>query len=77
MKHIKNFKDFSDKLKETAIHTNPNMNVQGMGEVEFPENPTDANSFSKQKPGSGDIPFNLSKKKKKKDDEEDDEEDKN
>lgn len=53
MKHIKLFEQFL----EEAANLNPNMNVQGMGEVEFPGNPGDADSFANQETGSGDIPM--------------------
>lgn len=61
-----------DKVAEETVTLNPNMNVQGMGDVTLPGNPGSLNSFSGQTKGSGDIPFNLSdeddeelKKKKK------------
>jgi hypothetical protein len=55
-----------DKVEETSVNLNPNMNVPGMGDVVLPGNPGDANSFAGQTRGSGDIPFDLKKKKKKK-----------
>jgi hypothetical protein len=61
-----------DKVAEETVTLNPNMNVQGMGDVTLPGSPGALNSFSGQAKGSGDIPFNLSsdddeelKKKKK------------
>ena len=54
--------DLPDHVEET-VTLNPNMNVQGMGPVELPDNSGSANSFSTQRIGSGDI---LDGKKKKK-----------
>jgi hypothetical protein len=51
-----------DYVEET-VTLNPNMNVQGMGDVALPGNPGSADSFSTQKVGSGDIPDNTKKKK--------------
>ena len=53
-----------DKVSEDTVGLNPNMNVQGMGAVELPGNPGDANSFATQRVGSGDIPSGKKKKKK-------------
>jgi len=47
------------------VTLNPNMNVQGMGPVQFPDNPGSANSFVVQNVGSGDIPNDIKKKKVK------------
>ena len=58
--------DLPDHVEEMEAHLNPNMNVPGMGNVSFPGDPSSINSFADQTPGSGDIPFALSKKKKKK-----------
>lgn len=55
-------KDLPDYVEET-VNLNPNMNVQGMGPVEFPGNPGSADSFATQKVGSGDIPNGKKKKK--------------
>lgn len=55
-------KDLPDYVEET-VTLNPNMNIQGMGPVEFPGNPGSADSFATQKVGSGDIP-DVKKKKK-------------
>ena len=49
-----------------TVGLNPNMNVQGMGDVVLPGNPGSANSFATQQVGSGDIPTGKKKKKKKK-----------
>jgi hypothetical protein len=57
-------KGLPDKVEEEAVTLNPNMNVQGMGAVELPGNPGDANSFATQRVGSGDIPDGKKKKKK-------------
>jgi hypothetical protein len=54
--------DLPDYVEET-VNLNPNMNVQGMGDVVLPGNPGSADSFSTQKVGSGDIPDNTKKKK--------------
>jgi len=54
--------DLPDYVEET-VTLNPNMNVQGMGPVEFPGNPGSADSFATQKVGSGDIPSEKKKKK--------------
>jgi hypothetical protein len=48
---------------EEDLSLNPNMNVQGMGDVTFPGNPGSSNSFLTQKVGSGDIPSRRKKKK--------------
>lgn len=53
-----------DRVEED-VTVNPNMNVQGMGAVEFPGNPGSANSFSSQRTGSGDHPLPQKKKKPK------------
>jgi hypothetical protein len=42
-----------------TVHLNPNMNVQGMGAVTFPDNPGSLNSFAGQTAGSGDKPMSL------------------
>lgn len=42
-----------------TVHLNPNMNVQSMGAVTSPANPTSLNQFYGQTPGSGDRPFSL------------------
>jgi hypothetical protein len=52
-----------DKVAEETVTLNPNMNVQGMGPVEFPGNPGSADSFTTQPTGSGDIPGGKKKKK--------------
>lgn len=52
-----------DKVAEETVTLNPNMNVQGMGPVEFPGNPGSADSFADQPTGSGDIPGGKKKKK--------------
>lgn len=70
---LKQLKDFAstshenlpDKVEETTVGLNPNMNVPGMGNPLFPGDPGSEDSFSTQTHGSGDIPFALSKKKKK------------
>jgi hypothetical protein len=54
--------DLPDYVEET-VNLNPNMNVQGMGPVEFPGNPGSADSFATQAHGSGDIPGGKKKKK--------------
>jgi hypothetical protein len=54
--------DLPDHVEE-EVTLNPNMNVQGMGPIEFPGNPGSANSFSSQKLGSGDISGGKKKKK--------------
>lgn len=59
-------KGLPDKVEEEAATLNPNMNVQGMGDVSLPGNPGSANSFATQKVGSGDAPEGKRKKKKKK-----------
>lgn len=59
-------KGLPDKVEEEAATLNPNMNVQGMGDVSLPGNPGSANSFATQKVGSGDAPEGKKKKKKKK-----------
>jgi len=60
-------KGLPDKVEEEAAASlNPNMNVQGMGDVSLPGNPGSANSFATQKVGSGDAPEGKKKKKKKK-----------
>lgn len=55
--------DLPNKVDEDAVTLNPNMNVQGMGAVEFPGNPGSADSFANQTVGSGDIPVKGKKKK--------------
>jgi hypothetical protein len=58
-----------DKVSEdmgNVATLNPDMNVQGMGDVILPGNPGSANSFATQQVGSGDIPTGKKKKKKKK-----------
>lgn len=57
-------KDLPDYVEET-VTLNPNMNVQGMGDVTLPGNPGSADSFATQKVGSGDIPDGKKKKKTK------------
>jgi len=42
-----------------TVHLNPNMNVQGMGAVTMPDNPTTLNAFPSQGTGSGDKPMSL------------------
>lgn len=56
--------DLPDHVEET-VTLNPNMNVQGMGDVALPGNPSSADSFSTQSVGSGDLPDNTKKKKLK------------
>lgn len=56
-------KNLPDYVEET-VNVNPNMNVQGMGPVEFPGDPGSADSFATQKVGSGDSPINKKKKVK-------------
>lgn len=56
--------DLPDYVEEN-VALNPNMNVQGMGDVTLPGNPGSADSFSTQKVGSGDLPDNTKKKKLK------------
>ena len=56
--------DLPDHVEE-EVTLNPNMNVQGMGPVEFPGNPGSADSFATQKVGSGDSPGGKKKKKVK------------
>jgi hypothetical protein len=59
------FKESVENLKEnTAAATVSSVN--GMGAPMFPGNPTSQDSFVDQEPGSGDIPFQLSKGKPKK-----------
>jgi len=57
-------KDLPDYVDED-VNLNPNMNVQGIGNVSLPGNPESANSFSSQLPGSGDYTFSQKKKKLK------------
>jgi hypothetical protein len=52
-----------DKVAEETVTLNPNMNVQGIGPVEFPGDPGSADSFAAQPVGSGDIPGGNKKKK--------------
>ena len=62
-------KKLPNKIGENEMNTanlNPNMNVQGMGNVTLPGNPGSANSFANQKVGSGDLAEPIKKKKKKK-----------
>ena len=62
-------KGLPDKVEEdmgNVATLNPNMNVQGMGDVSLPGNPGSANFFATQKVGSGDAPEGKKKKKKKK-----------
>lgn len=40
-------------------HVNPNMNINGMGDVRFPGNPGGTTSFADQTAGSGDKPYSL------------------
>jgi hypothetical protein len=42
-----------------TVHLNPNMNVPGMGNTQFPGNPGSLNNFTGQDAGSGDRPFSL------------------
>lgn len=56
--------DLPDYVEEN-VALNPNMNVQGMGDVTLPGNPGSANSFLSQPVGSGDLPDNTKKKKLK------------
>jgi len=61
-------KGLPDKVEEdmgNSATLNPNMNVQGMGDVTLPGDPGSANSFATQKVGSGDDPEGKKKKKKK------------
>ena len=71
---LKQLKDFAetkheglpDRVNETGLHANPNMNVPGMGAVELPGDPGSMDGFQSQRAGSGDIPAPSGKKKKKK-----------
>jgi hypothetical protein len=71
---LKQLKDFAetkheglpDRVDETGLHANPNMNVPGIGAVELPGDPGSIDGFSSQRTGSGDLPTPLGKKKKKK-----------
>jgi hypothetical protein len=56
--------DLPDYVEED-VTVNPNMNVQGIGDVVLPGDPGPANSFSSQLTGSGDYPFPQKKKKLK------------
>lgn len=51
-----------DKINKTDenVNLNPNMNVQGMGAVEFPGDPSSANDFESQR--SGNSPISKTKK---------------
>lgn len=66
----KTLRDYAKtKEDELPMHTaetvtlNPNMNVQGMGAVEFPGNPGSADAFEAQPIGSGDVPNGKKNKK--------------
>ena len=73
-KTLKDFAETSEKKlpstigenETNAANLNPNMNVQGMGDVTLPGNPGSMNSFADQKVGSGDLAEPIKKKKKKK-----------
>ena len=70
---LKQLKDFAetkheglpDRVDETGLHANPNMNVPSIGAVELPGDPGSMDGFSSQRVGSGDLPTPLGKKKKK------------
>lgn len=42
-----------------TVHLNPDMNINGMGPVTLPGNPSTLGGFSSQTPGSGDKPYSL------------------
>ncbi len=50
--------DLPDKVKE-MLNLNPNVNVQGMGDVSSPGDPGTLNQFAAQEVGSGDIAFPI------------------
>jgi hypothetical protein len=59
------FKESAEDLKENAPTATVG-SVNGMGAPTFPGNPTSQDSFVDQAPGSGDIPFQLTKGKPRK-----------
>lgn len=52
------FHNLNESVYNT-VHLNPNMNVQGMGDVKAPGNPGTFNQFANQPVGSGDRAFSL------------------
>lgn len=50
--------DLPDKVKE-MLNLNPNVNVQGMGDVSSPGDPGTLNQFAAQEVGSGDIAYPI------------------
>lgn len=52
------FHNLNESVYNT-VHLNPNMNVQGMGDVKAPGNPGTLNQFANQPVGSGDRAFSL------------------
>lgn len=45
--------------RRNIAHVNPNMNINGMGALTFPGNPSYTYNFPSQSPGSGDKPYTL------------------
>jgi len=52
------FHNLNESVYNTA-HVNPNANINGMGAITFPGDPTGIQGFSGQAAGSGDKPFSL------------------
>jgi len=69
LKQLKDYAETSheglpDKVAESGLHLNPSMNVPGMGDPALPGAPFGLDSFSSQRPGSGDLPEPRKKKKR-------------
>lgn len=77
---LKQLKDFAatkhaglpDRVEESglngaigSVHTNPNMNVPGMGNPTLPGDPGQLDGFNGQSVGSGDLPDPTLRKKRK------------
>ena len=69
LKQLKDYAETSheglpDKVAESGLHLNPSMNVPGMGDPSLPGAPSALDSFSTQRPGSGDLPEPRKKRKR-------------
>jgi len=70
LKQLKDYAETSheglpDKVAESGLHLNPSMNVPGMGDPTLPGAPSGLDSFSSQRPGSGDLPEPRKRKKRR------------
>ncbi len=70
LKQLKDYAETSheglpDRVAESGLHLNPSMNVPGMGDPALPGAPSALDSFSTQRPGSGDLPEPRKRRKRR------------